>query len=172
MKTKVILTLCIVFALGAVSRAQTQLIAGSPEDKAFQQIDAERNVDTRVTMLLDFEKQFPQSKALREAYQMLLQIYQEKNEQPKVVEVGEKLIKLDGENLNALLTLSRLYLLERPPKNIDRALQYAQKVVDITARMKTQPPQSGFTEEQWKAYLESTDQAAKSMLAYAKSIRP
>ena len=100
-----------------------------------------------------------------------MQIYQDKNDQANIIEVGEKLLKIDGENLNALLTLSRLYSLERPPKNIDRALQYAQKALDITMRLKSQPPQAGFTKEQWSAYLESTDQAAKSMLAYAKTVQ-
>ena len=39
MKTKVIATLCVVFVWGMVSRAYGQVIAGSPEDKAFQKID-------------------------------------------------------------------------------------------------------------------------------------
>ena len=172
MKTKVILTLCVVFGLAVESRAKAQLVAGSPEDKAFQQIDAERNADSKVALLLEFEKQYPQSKALRDAYQMLMQIYQEKNDQAKIAEFGEKVLKVEAENLNALLTLSRLYALERPPKNIAKALQYAQKAIDVTARLRSQPPQSGFTEQQWKDYLESTDQAAKSMLNYAQTVRP
>ena len=78
MKTRVILTLCVVFVWGLVSFANAQVVAGSPEDKAFQKIDAENNVDAKITLLLDFEKQFPQSKALREAYLQLVQLYQER----------------------------------------------------------------------------------------------
>ena len=97
-------------------------------------------------------------------------IYQQKNDQTKIIETGEKLIKVDAENLNGLLTLSRAYSLER--KNLDRAVQYAQKAVDITARLKTQPPQNGYSDEQWKQYVESNEQLAKSYLSYARSLKP
>jgi len=125
------------------------VIAGSPEDKAFQQIDAESNTDKKIALLQDFEKQFPQSKTLREVYLELMKIYQEKNDSAKVMEYGEKIIKVDADNLSALLTLSRAYALER--KNLDRAVQYAQKAVDIATRMKSQPPPAGYSDEQVEA---------------------
>ncbi len=101
MKTKVILTLCVVFVWGLVPNLSAQVVAGSPEDKAFQLIDAENNVDAK-----------------------------------------------------------------------NRAVQYAQKAVDITARLKTQPPQNGYSDEQWKQYVESNEQLAKSYLSYARSLKP
>jgi hypothetical protein len=54
MKTRVILTLCVVFVWGLVSNVFAQVQAGSPEDKAFQKIDAENNADAKVGLLLDF----------------------------------------------------------------------------------------------------------------------
>ena len=81
MKTKVILTLCVVFVWGLVPNLSAQVVAGSPEDKAFQLIDAENNVDAKITKLNDFEKQYPQSKALREVYLLQMTIYQQKNDQ-------------------------------------------------------------------------------------------
>src|SRR5437763_5850337 len=130
MKTKVILTLCVVFVWGLVSNANAQVVAGSPEDKAFQKIDAENNVDAKIPLLVDFEKQFPQSKALREAYLQLVQIYQQKNDQAKVIEWGEKTIKVDPSNLVALLTVTRAYSLDGKNASLDRAISYAQKAVD------------------------------------------
>src|SRR5262250_2104842 len=112
MKTRVILTLCVVFVWGLVSLANAQVQAGSPEDKAFQKIDAENSADGKIVLLLDFEKQFPQSKALREAYLQILQIYQEKNDQAKIIEYGEKTIKIDPNNIIALLTVTRAYSLD------------------------------------------------------------
>src|SRR5438552_2254882 len=119
MKTRVILTLCVVFVWGLVSNANAQVIAGSPEDKAFQKVDAENNVDAKIALLQDFEKQFPQSKAIREAYMQLIQIYQQKNDQAKVIEYCEKTIKVDPNNLVALLTVARAYSLDG--KEIGRA---------------------------------------------------
>jgi hypothetical protein len=171
MKTKVILTLCVVFVWGLVSIATAQVQAGSPEDKAFQKIDAENNVDAKIALLLDFEKQFPQSKALREAYLQLMDIYQQKSDHVKTIEFGEKVIKVDGENIVALLTLSRSYSLDGKSASLDRAIQYAQKAVESLAKLKSLPPQQGYTDDQWKQYVADNDKTAKDYLAYARALK-
>ena len=171
MKTRVILTLCVVFVWGLVSTANAQVQAGSPEDKAFQKIDAETNVDAKIALLVQFEKEFAQSKSLRDAYLQLLQIYQQKGDNAKIIEYGEKAIKLDPNNLVALLTVTRAYSLEGKNASLDRAIQYGQKAVDEIAKLKTGPPQQGYTDEQWKQYVESNDQLAKTYLSYAKSLK-
>ena len=171
MKTRVILTLCVVFVWGLVSNANAQVIAGSAEDKAFQKIDAENNVDAKIALLQDFEKQFPQSKAIREAYMQLIQIYSQKNDQAKVIEYCEKAIKVDPANLVALLTVTRAYSLDGKAASLDRALQYGQKAVDEITRMKGQPPQQGYTDEQWKQYIDNNAQLANSYLAYARNLK-
>jgi tetratricopeptide (TPR) repeat protein len=163
--------MCVVFVWGMVSIANAQVVAGSPEDKAFQKIDAENNADAKVALLLDFEKQFPQSKGLRDAYLQLVQIYQQKNDQPKIIEYGEKAIKVDPNNVVALLTVTRAYSMDGRAASLDRAIQYAQKAVDEIAKMKSGPPQQGYTDEQWKQYVESNDQLAKSYLSYARSLK-
>jgi len=171
MKTRVILTMCVVFVWGLVSSANAQVQAGSPEDKAFQKIDAENNIDAKIALLLAFEKEFPQSKALREAYLQLVQIYQQKNDQTKIIEYGEKTIRLDPSNLVALLTVARAYSMDGKNASLDRAIQYGQKAVDEIAKLKNSPPQQGYTDEQWRQYIESNDQLAKSYLAYARSLK-
>ena len=171
MKTRVILTLCVVFVWGLVSIANAQVIAGSPEDKAFQKIDAENNIDAKIVLLQDFEKQFAQSKSIREAYLQLIQIFQQKNDQAKIIEYCEKAIKVDPNNLVALLTVTRAYSLDGKQASLDRAIQYGQKAMDEITRLKSQPPQQGYTDEQWKQYIESNAQLANSYLAYAKTLK-
>ena len=171
MKTKVILTLCVVFVWGLVASVFAQVKAGSPEDKAFQKIDAENNVDGKISLLLDFEKQFPQSTALREAYLQLLQIYQDKNDQAKIIEFGEKAIKVDPNNISALLTVTRTYSLDGKAGSLDRAIAYAQRAIDEIAKLKNSPPQPGYTDQQWKDYITQYDQTAKNYLSYAKSLK-
>src|SRR5438093_629936 len=112
MKTRVILTLCVVFVWGLVSFANAQVKAGSPEDKAFQKIDAEGSPDGKITLLLAFEKEFGQSPALRDALLQLVQLYQQKNDSPKIIEYSEKALKLDPANLAALLAVARAYSLD------------------------------------------------------------
>ena len=170
MKTRVIATLCVVFVLGLVSHVHAQLIAGSPEDKAFTALLAENNLDAKLALLLQFEKDFAQSKVLSDIYLMQMDIYRQKNDPTKAIEVGEKVIKIDAENITALMTVARNLSLER--KNLDRAVQYAQKAVDTIVKMKTQPAPAGQTDEQWKQYIASTELAAQSILAYVKGLRP
>jgi hypothetical protein len=170
MKTQVIATLCVVFVLGLVSTANAQLVAGSPEDKAYSKITAENNPDAKIALLLDYEKQFPQSKVLSDIYFMMMQTYVQKNDPAKVIEYGEKVIKLDADNVTALMAVARNYSIER--KNLDRAVQYAQHAVDTVSKWKAEPPPAQYPADQWKQYVESTDQAAKSILAYAKSMKP
>ena len=171
MKTKVIVTLCVVFVWGLVSSANAQVQAGSPEDKAFQKIDATSNADTKIGLLLAFEKEFPQSKTLREVYLQLMQIYQEKNDHAKIIEFAEKVMKIDANNLPALLTAARTYSLDGKPASLDRAITYGTRAVDQTTRMKGLPPQQGYTDEQWRQYVEENDKLAKSYLAYARALK-
>src|SRR5437879_2236360 len=112
MKTKLVLMLCVVFVWGLVSFANAKVVAGSPEVKAFQKINAKGNNDAKIALLLDFEKQFQQSKALKEALLQLVQIYGQKNYSPKVIEYTEKLLKVEPSNLIALLTATRAYSLD------------------------------------------------------------
>jgi predicted Zn-dependent protease len=171
MKAKVILTLCLVFVWGLVSFAHAQVKAGSPEDKAFQKIDAETNSEAKISLLLEFEKQFPQSAALREALLQLVQLYQEKNDSPKVIEYSEKTLKVDPSNLVALLTATRAYSLDGKAASLDRAIQYGTKAEAEIAKLKSSPPQQGYTDDQWKQYITANEQLAKNYLSYARALK-
>jgi len=170
MKTTFIAMLCIGLLLGVVPNATAQIVAGSPEAKAMDKLDAETNQEAKATLLLDFIKTYPQSKVLGDVYIQLLEIYRQKNDTAKVVEYGEKAIALDPENITALLAVSRNYSIEK--KNLDKAVSYAQRAVDTVAKRKTQPAPPTMSDADWKAWLENNDQAARSMLAYARSVRP
>jgi len=170
MKTRVVVTLCVVFVLGIVSHAgaQVTLVAGSAEDKAFTAATSEQNIDNRINLLLAYEKNFPNSKALPDVYVSLLDAYSQKNDKAKIEEFGEKALKLDPENVSALMLTSRNYGIEK--KNLDRAVHYAQRAVEVLAKRKKEPR---YTEdESWKSYLDSTEAAAKANLAWTKSIKP
>ena len=171
MKTRVIVTLCVVFVWGLVSLGYAQVQAGSPEDKAFQKIDAESNPDAKIELLLQFEKQFAQSKAVRDAYLQLVELYQAKNNSGKVIEYSEKILKMDPDNLAALLKATYAYSLEGKPASLDRAIQYGQKAVDEITKLKSGPPQQGYTDDQWKQYIDSNEQLAKNYLSYARSLK-
>jgi hypothetical protein len=171
MKTKVSLTLCVVFVWGLVSLANAQVKAGSPEDKAFQKIDSESSPDGKISLLLAFEKDFAQSPALREALLQLVQLYQQKNDSVKVIEYSEKVLKVDPGNLVALLTATRAYSMDGKQASIDRAIQYGTKAEAEIGKLKGTPPQQGYTDDQWKEYINSNAELAKNYLSYARALK-
>ncbi|HET9215795.1 MAG TPA: hypothetical protein VFR18_02380 [Terriglobia bacterium] len=146
-----------------------QIIAGSPEDKAFQQVMAEADADAKLQRLVDFEKTFPKSKALPGVYVMIMDVYRQKDNADKIIEYGEKVLMLDANNVTAMMALSRHYAIKRI--NLDRAVDLAQKAVDQVGKMRAAPPPVSHTDAQWKSYLDSTETAARNILAYSTSVR-
>src|ERR1700733_11592750 len=112
------------------------IVDGTSEDKMFQQIVAEAKVDARLQLLMDFEKRFPKSKVLPNAYFMLIDIYRQRGNRPQVIEYGEKILKMDDRNVAAIMVLSLNYSRER--KNLDRAAVLAQETIAEIGRMKAQ----------------------------------
>ena len=96
-------------------------------------------------------------------------IYQQKNDSAKTIEYGEKAIKLDGENIAALMAVAREYAVQK--KNLDRALAYAQKAVDTAVKQKSQPAPPSYCANQWRQYVETTETNARNILAYLKTVQ-
>jgi hypothetical protein len=166
---KSIVSLLVVLLFVVPLDAASQIIAGSAEDKMFQQINSETNPDAKLEALAQFEKQFPQSKALPDAYLMMIELYRQKNNRAKVLEYGEKVLKLDDDNITAMMVLARNYAMDG--KSVDRAVQLGQQAVDQVAKLREAGTPNGYTDAQWQDYLQTTELAAKSILNYAKGIK-
>jgi tetratricopeptide (TPR) repeat protein len=149
--------------------AAAQVIAGTPEDKLIQRISTETRSEAKLQMLLDFENGFPQSKALPDVYLMIIDVYRQKDDRAKVIEYGEKTLKLDQNNVTAMMALSRNYALER--RNLERAVMLAEQAVSILEKMKAQSTPPRLTDAQWKDYLQNTESAARSILDYARAVK-
>jgi hypothetical protein len=161
--------LLLIFCLMPPAAGAIQIVAGSQEDRVFQQISAETNADAKLQRLSEFETQFPKSKVLPSIYLMAIELYREKNDTDRIIEYGEKVIKLDEQNVTAMMVLSRSYAMQR--KNLDRAVELAEKALDRIGKLKTSAAPSTQTDAQWKAYWDSTEAAARNILNYAQSIR-
>ena len=171
MKASVIATLCVALAFGLVPAVNGQLRAGSPEEAAYTKIDAEKNSDSRLALLLEFEKQFSTTnpKVLATIFLMTMDIYSEKDNKPKIAEYGEKAIQKDPENISALLRVSRNFIVEKT--NLVKAAEHAQKAKEVIAKMRSEPAPLNQTEQQWKAWLDQNDTAARQYFESA-SARP
>ena len=101
----------------------------------------------------------------------MLQIYQEKNDQTKIIEFGEKAIKVDPANIVALLTVTRAYSLDGKAASLDRAIAYAQRAITEIGKLKSGPPQQGYSDKDWKDYIGRNEDLANNYLSYAKSLK-
>ena len=171
MKTRVLLTTSMALMLGLASVASAQLRAGSPEEAEYLKIEAEKNSDARLALLLDFEKKFASinPKVMATIFLMTMDLYSEKDDKPKIAEYGDKAITKDPENVSALLRVSLNYARERT--NLPKAEEYAEKAKTLLAAMRNQPIPTGQTEAQWKQWLDANATSAEQYAAYAKSLQ-
>jgi hypothetical protein len=153
----------------AQKAAAVQILAGTPEDKMFQRATNDTNADSKLATLMEFEKQFPHSKALPDVFLMVIDLYRQKDDRVKIVEYGEKVLTLDERNVTAMMVLARNYAMEG--KNIDRAVALANQAVTRIVELKGSTAPGHFTGAQWSAYLQNTEAAARSILGYANSIK-
>jgi len=170
MKTRVVWTSCIAVLFGLASFANAQLKAGSPEEAAYEKIEAEKNSDAKLVLLLDFEKQFPavNQKVMANIFLMAMDIYSVKDNKPKIAEYGDKAIAKDPENVSALLQVSRNYATERT--NLPKAVEYAEKAKQLISAMRKDPVPLGQTEAQYTAWLDANAASADQMASYAKML--
>ena len=170
MKTRVALAFpMLLFVLA--STADAQLKAGSPEDEAFTKIEAEKNNDAKLALLLQFETKFPTTgpKTLATVYLMTMDIYSEKDNKPKIAEYGDKAIGKDPDNVTALLRVSRIYCAEKT--NLPKAVEYAEKAKSLIGNMRSIPAPTGQSDEQWKQWLDANAQSADQYASYAKMMQ-
>jgi tetratricopeptide (TPR) repeat protein len=140
----------------------------SPEDIAFQKIGTESNIDRKTQLLLQFEKDFPRSTRLAEAYVSLMNIYAGKNDAHRTNEYAEKAIRKDPENVNTLIQVSRMYALFQ--NDMQKAFQHAEKAVTLTKGFNAQSPPQNVDRVAWQKWTASMTASAQSNLAWVKQM--
>jgi tetratricopeptide (TPR) repeat protein len=153
---------------------QSTLAKSSTEYSAYQRASNERNIYTRIKLLLSFEKDFPRSDLLPRVYEDLVDLYIAKGDPNTAMNYGDMLLEKEPENVWALLTISRAYGLSQV--DLRAALQYGEKAVATVAKLKTLPASArpeefhGYTAQQWTSTIASLDQSAKSNLEWVKQV--
>jgi hypothetical protein len=150
--------------------AWAQVKAGTAEDKRFEQIVGETNPDAKLSLISAFEHEFPQSRILARVYLMAVDVHRERKNPEGVYEYGEKVLSLDDANITAMMLLARSYAMEA--KNLDRALDLAQRALNRLQEMRTTeglPP--GYSLNQWKDYLRSSEDSAEQILKYVNAVK-
>jgi hypothetical protein len=168
MKLKVVVTLVLLCQLATLA-AHAQVRAGSREYQLFEQISGEMNADAKIGLIMDFEKEFPQSKILARVYLMAVDVYRGKQDRGKINEYGEKALQLDDTNITAMMLLARNYAIEA--KNLDRASDLARRAIARMDAMLKEPLPSGYSPTQWKDYLRANADSAEQILSYVNAMK-
>jgi len=164
-----IVHLWVLCSLLVMETVWSQVRAGSPESNLFEQISTESNPEAKLGLIESFGRQFPESKILDKVYLAAVEVFRTKDNREKIIEYGEKVLKLDDKNVTALMLLARNYAIES--KNLDRAVELAQRAVDRVEKWKSDAMPYGYTDAQWKSYLQTSEQSAKQILDYAQAMK-
>lgn len=139
------------------------------EGQAYQAIQSELDPDRKIQMITDFEKKYPNSTGLSFVYLMAADTYRQKGDVNKVVEYGEKSLKLKADNPVALILVASL--LPEPQslkgndldkeKKLAEAEDYANRAIKLVEQI---PKQPNMTDEQYQKSKKSLTSWAHSSL--------
>ena len=137
------------------SPAGVELQASPGEALALQTMENEEDPDRRLQMINDFERKFPHSPLLPYADTQAAKAYQQKGDLNKVVEYGEKSLKLDPDNtfalVNMALALTQPKMLKGSPDEVRKRLSEAEtdanRALTLLEKLKKGPNE---TDEQFQ----------------------
>ncbi len=120
---------------------------------AMQSADAQ----TQLSLLKGLEQRDPQSRFVHSFPAEYFRIYQALGDEDQAVEMAEKGLKIDPDNMEMLLTLTRFHSRKDTPKERDLVIEYSQRL--IAAAQKTDRP-AAMGEEAWNQKKADTLAAA------------
>lgn len=118
------------------------------ENQAYLAIQNELDPERKLQMIDDFEKKYPNSRGLPFVYLLAASTYQQKGDVNRVIEYGEKSLKLNGDNTGALLlmaaTLPEPQALQNnsaldKEKKLAEAEDYANRAIKLIDQLPRQP---------------------------------
>ena len=163
---------CVVVLLALATTASAQLVAGSPEDALFQQITAASSPADKIRLANQFADEFADAppNVMASVYTVLMNAHEQQQEPRLALEYGERVIDLDPDNVNAYMALCR-YLSVNLVENLDQAVEYGERALSLAEALGEQEPPANYTPEGWAAYTTQTEDYARSILSYARTIR-
>ena len=143
-------------------------VVSAPEVRAYQQFSAEKNLERKRQLLAQFERDFPKSPRITEAYLSLMNLHAGSNDPRRTVEYAEKAIQSDPENISTLVQVSRMYA--GLQTQMEKAVQYAEKAATLARGLEKQPVPAGANAPAWQAWAASMNSSAQSNLAWVKQM--
>ncbi|MBZ5672008.1 MAG: hypothetical protein LAO04_20070 [Acidobacteriia bacterium] len=152
------------------SSSGVPLHAKYEEAMGYKTMENELDPDKRLRMVEEFEQRFPNSELMSIVYTQAAKAYREKGDLNKLVEYGEKSLKLDPNNLFSLLmvaiALPQPRMLESNPeltaRRLSTAKEYANRALKLIDGLPAKPNE---TDEQLKKRKDAVASDAHTALA-------
>ncbi|MDD5541640.1 MAG: hypothetical protein PHX83_00520 [Acidobacteriia bacterium] len=151
------------FAVGREPLLRAQVIAGSPEDKAYQAISNETDAKKRLELLDAFVKNFPKTTDLSQIYEFYAITYRELNNADKEIEYSEKSLALRPDS-QLMLMLGRVLSIKGD--DLPRAIQTIKDASALAQKVKDNPP-PGVSPKDWMQAQTEVMANSKPLLDYA-----
>jgi len=153
-----------------MSSSGVPLHAKYEEAMGYKTMESELDPDRRLRMVEEFERRFPTSELMSTVYTQAAKAYREKGDLNKLVEYGEKSLKLDANNLYSLLmvaiALPQPRMLESNPQlsaqRLSTAEEYANRALKLIDGVPARPNE---IDEQLKKRKDSLASDAHTALA-------
>lgn len=153
-KTTILLLLLVMTAAPAAAQLGKRIAiqAGTPEDKALQEISATTDAARKVELLTKFVADFAASDAVLAGYELLLAHYLAEKNPAKVYEYAEKALASDPENFGMAFTALRA---AQESSDAAKLSFYGEKLSAIVERYKSSAAPAGTEAEAWAAQKRS-----------------
>jgi tetratricopeptide (TPR) repeat protein len=152
-----------IFFLGRDILMPAQVVAGSPEDKAYQAIARETDARKRVDLLNTFLKNFPKTADLAQIYEYYAISYRELSDTDKEIDYSEKSLALRPDP-QLMLMLGRVLAVKG--EDLPHAIQTIRDAAALADKMKNNLP-PGVSPKDWSQTQAEVAANAKPLLDYA-----
>lgn len=150
----------------AASGSTPRMADSATEVFTVNRIRAERNIETKLRMMLEFEKSYPKSKMLPDVYPQLIEAYIVQGNLAAALRYGDLALKQNPNSVTALIQVSRTRALLQG--DLRAALDVAQKAVASADRMKKQPSDGSMSAAEWSQWTSALEQGARSNLDWVR----
>ncbi len=147
------------------------------EQQAFQALSVELDPDRQIQEASEYEKKYPSSPMLSYVYYYVARAYQMKGDVDKILESGEKSLKLKSDNLASLILVSAM--LPQPQalkgsdldkgKQLSEAEQYANQALQLIDQLPKQPNETDEALQKRKNQVSSEPHSALGMVHLQRS---
>ncbi|PYT22148.1 MAG: hypothetical protein DMG58_30665 [Acidobacteria bacterium] len=151
-----ILLLALLLAAGALAqRHKVNINTETPEGQALQQIGQEADDAKKLAMLEKFTQDYAKSENLPWVYTQMQPLYTKANQPDKALEIGEKLIALDPEDLDTALATLKAAEAKKDP---DQVKKWSDVTGPVAQKVIAAPQPKDEDEDDWKKRVDYAKQ--------------